>query len=257
MAMKSFYNFSFKKCFRKYCFLLTILAMALPIWAENPSDKQDTTQPMPYQGHYITAALGGGPYSAIGYKTSDRTENPWIERNPNNGIGWKVDYYWLPSHAHRKTVTFGVGLQYAGAHSHGKDKIVIDDFLYNSPQSLTINYIAPQCVMKIIPKRSNVWSFNVRVGVGLGHSAFSGKISRIPQGDNKQSFSNSKYGFGQHLGLGVEARVSRHFSLTADGTLYVLQLKNIMHNDVIPMYNSIDNKTTGVIPFSIGVCYHP
>lgn len=254
--MEFYHYIHLRNSFFCYCFILNMLSVSLPIWAENSSYSPKDGQLMPYQGHYIGASIGMGPSSGIGYRTPEGSENPWVKGDPNNGIGWKVDYYWLPRHSHRKTVTFGVGLQYTGAHSHGNDQIVIRDFLYDSPQSLTVNYIAPQCVMKILT-RSDTWTFNIRAGVGLGHSAFSGKISRIPQGDNRQSFSTSKYGFGRHLGIGVEAKVSPHFSLTAEGTLCILNIKNVMHNDVIRMYDAIQNRNMSVVPFAIGVCYHP
>ncbi len=236
------------------CFLICLIP-SISEAKDKKKEKPEETRPMLYYGHYVGAAFSIGPRGCMGYENGHHIENPWVKGDPNFYLGWKINYYWLPRHEKRKSPSFGVGLQYAWGRSHGKDRIVKDYFLYDSSQAITVNYLAPQCVMKVLTQFDG-WTFNVRAGMGLGRSHFSGHMQRVVQGDNYTPISRTKYSFGFNIDFGIEAKVSSRFSVTADLSFVSIFAKGLMHDPALPGYDKIKGSEVGTPPFSIGLCYH-
>lgn len=225
-------------------FIYFVILYSVPSFAKNDNDstKDNRYREMPHYGHYVSASFNFFGYtgvSSLEYKDKTHAKYLWMKGYPNFGPSWQIDYYWLPRLSHRRGVTFGPGVRYSGFHSSGEDRFIADDIVWDSHQALTISYLAPQVIMKILsgPDR---WSFNIQLGCGVTQSYFSGNRHPVADRYLKENFRTVKYGFSCNYSLGIELHINRRLSFITDFTdIYCIGLRHIMDNDAVPMHRDM------------------
>ena len=249
-------SYTFSNTLFRFVILLSMFSANLTALADGTDRDAGYEGPLPYQGHFLSVAVDYGKIGDFRYTSTDAdNDNPWGEGNPNQGWGFQIDYIWLPKHSAHRTVKFGAGMMFRFNGTNGKDRIVMQDFLYDSPQALYLNYLAPQAVMKVVP-RSDRWSFNLQLGVGVGQSIFKGSLSRIPQYDDKRKFSTIKFGAGFNITLGAEYRLGNRVSLIGNVNTACIYIRKAMYNHLLPTYNTSNDGHVGGSTWNLGIRYH-
>lgn len=222
-------------------FLLMFCCLSISAKTENDSTSNQHRD-MPHYGHYLSASFnffGLSGIQPLTYGDNAHSDGVWMNRSPGYGPIWQLDYYWLPKHKSRRPLTFGPGVRYTGFNSSGKDRFLDDDIVWDSKQSLTLNYLAPQVIMKILtgPDR---WSFNVQLGCGIAQSIFSGHRFPVSEQALKEKFRTIKYGFSWNYSVGIELHINYHWSFITDiSGIQSPGLRHVMKNDAIPIHQDM------------------
>lgn len=191
-------------------------------------------------GHYIYAQAG---FSQI----LSSVTSLWTSGDARLGPNWQVGYDWISDKK------FGAGFLYSGYTSKGKVIYPINGGLTWGQLNTywMLQYFAPQFVTHL-PLGSGRWGLRLSVGVGMMMSSelYSG---RIPKGTGLSS-SYNEYGFGCNLNVGVNFRLSDHFSVIgslSNATGYFKQ-----ENQYLEIGDSDKVSGFSLLMLSFGISYH-
>ena len=249
--------------------LLTIsLLVSIPAWSEvsdstTPAQEKPTNEERIYArtGHYVGGYLGYSHMASVGKVN-------WTKGSPWDGIGWQVDYTWIPSkHCDYKIFTVpcavGLGALYSGYRAGGSDDFILDRKPGNADMSLMLNYLAVEATLKLL-NRSDRWEFNIRYGIGIVQSTFHGNVNYTSTTLDPFSFSTTKCGFGMSVRLSAQYNLSKKVALYINITGIEGNIQTILYNSRFPVYNDYNtvdgykmrNRWFVNQNLSLGVTYH-
>lgn len=153
--------------------------------------------------HAFLLSAGGG------FVTSDLYLTPGLSGNPKQGFDANVAYQWVSAKG------FGIGVRYSGYFTS------VDGFM--DKLKMRVHYFAPEFVMR--GKIGRDWELHC--SAGFGYASYVEKVDML---------SASIDGYGSHLDLGVERKLSEHVSLGGGIGLYGTLFKDL------DQYNDDDQK---------------
>lgn len=249
--------------------LLTLTFLyACPAWGEETdvslsSQVKPTNEERVYArtGHYVGGYLGYSHMASVGKVN-------WTKGSPWDGIGWQVDYTWIPSkHCDYKIFNVpcavGLGALYSGYRAGGNDYFDLDRKPGNADMSLMLNYLAIEATLKLL-SRSDRWEFNIRYGMGLVLSIFHGTAHYTSAALDPLSFSTTKCGYGMSFRFSAQYNLSKKVALYISFTGIEGNIQSILYNSSFPVYNdynTVDGYKTRNRWFvnqnlSLGATYH-
>lgn len=168
--------------------LVAMLASVAPLSAAAEENEKTANE---FQGHSLSVSGGYGFILTT-------VKHDWKSGTPKNGWEFNAEYRWISQK------NMGIGFIYSGYFASGKQEVSYG----LAPASLYINYIAPEFVGKI-PLRSERWSLNGAVGIGLFNTVEKGHVFQYIA-------RNTDWGIGCNLSFGAEFKITQH--LRAIGT---------------------------------------
>ncbi len=212
--------------------LLAAFITTATISAQNTEEAADKSS---VSGHAVYASAGVSHIIT-------KIDTDWTSGEPRLGCDWQAGYEWISK---RK---IGAGFMYSGYHSSGE--IIAPEGTFK--ETLMIHYLAPQFAGRI-PLKSEKWSLNYSVGMGL--AIFSDVAKGKKKVPKHTYLRNTDYGFGANLLFGAEYRIVPNLGITAS----VSFTEALIKQEYMGYYPADSNDSSnGFIRVSIdlGLKYH-